>query len=75
MTIDYARMKRVRPGQKRALTMAIKTGDWRQIAVVCRAAVKEWDAIGAWPDDWSRWERALNDARPWNAGYIALEDL
>lgn len=74
MTIDYAKMKAVRPGQKRALTMAVKTGDWRQIAVVCRSAVKEWDAIGCWPDDWNRWQIALNDALPWDQT-IDLERL
>lgn len=36
--------------------------------------MNEWDEIGAWPDDWSRWQRALNDVLPWNRS-IDLEDL
>jgi hypothetical protein len=27
-----------------------------------------------WPDDWTTWQRALDDALPWNAG-VELEDL
>jgi len=34
----------------------------------------EWTASGAWPDDWSRWQRALDDILPWNR-HVALEDL
>jgi hypothetical protein len=74
MTIDYARMKSVRRQQKSALTRAINSGNPDKITEVCRKAVAEWDAIGAWPDDWSRWQRALSDALPWNCP-INLEDL
>lgn len=66
MDYDYERMRQVRPRQKAALTRAIKTGDPETIATVCREAVLEWNAIGFWPDDWSNWQRALNDALPWN---------
>ena len=36
----------------------------------------EWDRIGAWPDDWSNWQRAIDDAafaeqRP----FVRLEQL
>lgn len=61
MAIDYARMQRVHPKQKAALTRAMKTGDLAKVTAVCKAAVTEWNAIGAWPDDWSRWQRALDD--------------
>jgi hypothetical protein len=64
--IDYDRMKRVHPKQKGALTRAVKTKDPEKIAAVVKAAVAEWDEIGAWPDDWNRWQIALNDALPWN---------
>ena len=68
------RMSRVRPSQKAALTRAVKTRNPERIATVCRAAVREWDAIGAWPDDWHRWQAALNDALPyWQS--IDLRDL
>lgn len=73
-TIDYARMKRVFPKQKAALTRAVKTGDVEKVKEVCRKAVAEWDEIGAWPDDWARWERALNDLLSWRAS-IDLRDL
>lgn len=72
--IDYDRMKRVMPGQKAALTRAKKTGDPEVIARVCKAAVREWDEIGAWPDNWHMWQAALNDALPWNTP-IDLRDL
>lgn len=66
MAIDYARMQRTFPKHKAALTRAQhkKTAEARYTAVkqACKAAVTEWDAIGAWPDDWSRWQRALSDA-------------
>jgi hypothetical protein len=73
-TIDYARMNKIRPRQKAALTRAIKSGDAQKVFIVCRAAVADWDAIGFWPDDWSRWQRALDDALPWNER-LSLEDL
>lgn len=72
--IDYDRMNRVMPKQKAALTRAKKTGDPEKIAAVCKEAVKEWDEIGAWPDSWSTWQVALNDALPWNQ-WIDLRDL
>lgn len=75
MPIDYDRMRRVRRGQKSALTRAVNSKDPRKIKAVCAAAVKEWDAIGSWPDDWSRWQRALDDSRHWSAPFLALEDL
>lgn len=72
--IDYDRMNRVLPKQKAALTRAVKTGDPEKVAAACVAAMNEWDAIGAWPDDWSRWQRALDDVLPWNR-QVDLRDL
>ena len=72
--IDYNRMNREHPKQKAALTRAIKTGDPERVAQACKAAIIEWNAVGAWPDDWARWQVALNDVLPWNAG-IDLRDL
>jgi hypothetical protein len=71
MTIDYTRMKKVRPGQKSALTRAIKSKDPNTILAVCRKAVAEWNEIGAWPDDWHRWQIALSDS----GTFVRLEDL
>jgi hypothetical protein len=65
MSIDYARMARVYPRQKAALTRAINSGDPAKVEAVCRAAVTEWNAIGAWPDGWARWQIALDDSRTW----------
>ena len=45
-----------------------------KVAQVCKDAVKEWDEIGAWPDDWSVWQNALNDTLGWNT-WIDLRDL
>ena len=74
MPIDYARAKRAAPGLKAALTRAVKSGDVEKIKAACRKAVAEWDAWGAWPDNWHTWQVALNDALPWNAP-IDLRDL
>ena len=59
--IDYARMQKVYPKQKSALTRAMKKG-YPAVVSACIAAVQEWDSIGAWPDGWSSWQRALDDA-------------
>jgi hypothetical protein len=74
MTIDYARMKKTQPKLKAALTRAIKSKDRQKVIAACTAAVTEWDEIGAWPDDWSNWQRALNDVDPWNLR-VELRDL
>lgn len=36
------------------------------LATVIKKAIAEWNECGAWPDDWARWQRALDDALPWN---------
>jgi hypothetical protein len=76
MAIDYERMKRVYPKQKAALTQAQKRS-YSDVLAACRKAVQEWEEIGAWPDNWSRWQRALDDAA-FKAGVLnpsRLEDL
>lgn len=72
--IDYDRMKRTFPKHKAALTRAVKTNDPEKVAAACVAAMNEWDEIGAWPDDWSRWQRALDDVLPWGQ-QVRLDDL
>ena len=72
--IDYDRMNRVLPGQRAALTRAINSGDPEKVAKACKAAVTEWNEIGAWPDQWSRWQRALDDALGF-PHHIDLADL
>lgn len=61
MPIDYERMKRTFPKHKAALTRATKKG-YPAVLKACRAAVNEWNEIGAWPDDWALWNRVLGDA-------------
>jgi hypothetical protein len=75
--IDYARAKQNNPKLKAALTRAIKK-DYPAVLAACKAAVVEWEAWGAWPDDWSRWQRALDDATWKQAGFSVaprLEEL
>lgn len=76
MAIDYERMSRVYPKQKAALTRAKKKG-FDAVREECRKAVREWDAIGAWPDNWSAWQRALDDAaiKEHRAPRITLDEL
>ena len=66
MPIDYARAKSEAPGLKAALTRAQKIADPIKrkdaVTVACKKAVKAWEAWGAWPDAWSRWQCALDDA-------------
>lgn len=72
--IDYERMNRKWPGQKRRLAAAVRTGDPQRVAAVCIDAVQVWDEAGAWPDDWSMFQRALDDVLPWNQ-QVYLQDL
>jgi hypothetical protein len=44
------------------------------IAKVCKAAIIEWNAIGAWPDNWHSWQIALDDALGFRDS-IDLRDL
>jgi hypothetical protein len=63
--------------QKAALTRAINSGRPMAVLEACRKAKQQWDAAGgAWPDDWSRWQRALDDsAVKYRATYVTLEDI
>ncbi len=56
--------------QKAGLTRATKNG-YTAVIAECRRTVAEWESPewatahhvrqGAWPDDWARWQRALDD--------------
>lgn len=72
--IDYERMNREWPRQKRALAAAVKAKDPARVAQVCIDAVKVWDEVGAWPDDWSAFQRGLDDVLPWNQ-QVQLDDV
>ena len=74
---DYGAMNVKFRAQKAALTRAQNTGDRDKIVEAVARAVREWGQApfnGMWPDDWSRWQRALDDALPWNE-HIDLDDL
>lgn len=61
--------------QKAGLTRAINTGDPDKLIAEVTRTVQEWDGWRTgWPDDWARWQRALDDALPWYSR-IQLEDL
>lgn len=47
--------------QKAALTRAINSGDPLKVLAACEKVVNDW-STKVWPDDWSRWRRALEDA-------------
>lgn len=73
--IDYKAAAAEHKKQKAALTRAINSKDPGRILIACRDAVHAWQQPArSWPDDWSRWQCALNDSRPWNDP-ILLEDL
>lgn len=74
---DYAAANVAFRKQKAALTRAVNTRDPEKVAAACKKAVTEWGQApfhGAWPDDWARWQRALDDILPWNAR-VDLGDL
>jgi len=76
--IDYDAANKMFPKQKAALTRAINSGDRDKVVLACAKTVKEWNAApfnGAWPDDWSRWQRALDDAFGWPNQAPRLQDL
>ncbi len=63
--VDYDLINRVVRKQKSALTRAVKSGDRAKVLAACTAAVAEWNAPGMmWPDNWSHWQRALDDMYP-----------
>ncbi len=72
--IDYERMNREWPKQKRRLAAAVRSGDATKVAAVCIDAVRVWDEVGAWPDDWSAFQRALDDVLPWSQ-QVDLSDV
>lgn len=56
-------MLRTYAQQKAGLTRAQKKGR-EAVVAECRKTVAEWNARGQWPDDWARWQRALDDCHP-----------
>jgi len=59
--INYALAKTQGPRLKANLTRAERNG-YHAVLQACKNAVAAWETWGAWPDNWSRWQRALDDA-------------
>ena len=73
--INYTKANAMFRKQKAALTRAINSKDKDKVVLACRNAVREWDQPDiAWPDQWSRWQRALDDALGWG-NHVDLRDL
>lgn len=73
--VDYDALDRMVRRQRAALSRAIKTRDAGQVVIATRDAVREWNKPGSmWPDDWSRWQRAVDDALPWTE-HLDIADL
>jgi hypothetical protein len=72
--IDYERMRQLHPRELAALTRARKHGDVGKLAELIARTVLEWDEIGCWPDDWHKWQCALDDALPFGQ-QVDLPDL
>ena len=73
--VDYQALNRMVRRQRAALTRAVNSGDPERVLLVCRDAVREWNAPGCmWPDDWALWQRTLDDALPFHH-QVDLADL
>jgi hypothetical protein len=58
-------LKRLRRRQLTALTRAMRSGARWKVLKACIDAVNEWERHALpWPEDWSRWQRALDDVYP-----------
>jgi hypothetical protein len=64
--IDYALAKKQGPKIKAALTRAKNIANPKErysaVLAACHMAVKAWEQWGAWPDAWTTWQIALDDA-------------
>lgn len=73
--MDYAAARKILIRQKGALTRAINSGDPAKVVRACADAVAEWEREDMyWPDNWHRWQVALNDALP-RRSHTALDDM
>lgn len=74
-TVDYDALNCMVKRQRAALTRAKNGGDLDKLVRTIKAAVDEWNAPGSmWPDDWSRWQIALDDALPFH-DHVDISDL
>ena len=64
---DYQAANKKYRSQKAALTRAGNSKDRDKVLAACVKVVSEWGAApfnGMWPDDWARWQGALDDVFP-----------
>jgi len=54
------------------LTRAINSKDPAKVLKACKDAVNGWEKLGGWPDNWSNWQRALDD---YTTMGITLEEI
>lgn len=72
--IDFERMESEYLKARECVEEAVKQGDPVAVADAVIAAVTLWDDVGAWPDNWSYAQRALDDVLPWNR-QVQLDDV
>ena len=85
---DFGALREGWPKQCAKLDEALASGDPVRVAEVALEAGTAWNRWGVWPDDWARFQRALDDVFPWNqridldqllngevvVGYVTEED-
>lgn len=73
--VDYNALNRMVRRQRSALTRAVNSGDPERVILVVHAAVSEWNQPGViWPDDWARWQSAVDAVLPFHQ-QIDIRDL
>ncbi len=73
--VDYKKLNEMVRRQRAALTRAVNSGDRDRVVLACRDAVNEWNQPGCmWPDEWARWQCALDDVLPFHQ-QISLAEL
>lgn len=74
LQLDYEGVEREYLKARERVECSVVQGDPVAVADAVIAAVKLWDGVGAWPDNWSYAQRALDDVLPpWRQ--ILLDDV
>jgi hypothetical protein len=72
---DYQALAKVHRKLSRQLTVAVSSGERHLVVLACYDAVTTWAQPGfMWPDNWHRWQAALDDVLGW-CNDIQLADL
>lgn len=72
--IDFERMESEYLKARERVEEAVKLGDPVAVADAVIAAVTLWDDVGAWPDNWSYAQRALDEVLP-SGRKVLLDDV